>query len=100
MVALTLKFNLESFKELGAPNLIINVWSYSDHLNKHKNCHVCKKYLEYSLFALKEKWESDWGDFYYVMLKVKKNDRYFMNVSKYSSADRHLIIDFLKRIAH
>ena len=34
MSSTTLKFNAESFKELDAPNLIINVWSYSDYLKK------------------------------------------------------------------
>ena len=32
----------------------------------------------------------------YIMSKIRKNDKYFINVGKYSSADRHLIIDFLK----
>ena len=97
-MASTLKFNLDSFRELDAPNLIINAWSYSDHLSRHKNCTVCKTYLEYNLKALKGKWRREWGDFNYIMSKITKNDRVFLDVSKYSSADRYLIIDFLIKI--
>ena len=94
----TLKFNLESFKELDAPDLIINVWSYSDFLKTHQNCCICKKYRDYSIKALKEKWEVEWGNFDHIMNKFKKNDRNFINISKYSSVTRHLIIDFLTKI--
>ena len=95
----TLKFNLDSFRELDAPNLIINVWSYSDYINnKHENCEVCKTYRQYSLKALKEKWREEWGCFNYITSKISKNDRYFIDVSKYSSADRYFILEFLKKI--
>ena len=94
----TLKFNLESFKELDAPDLIINVWSYSDHLKSHQNCRVCKTYREYSLKALEKKWSNNWGNFDYVVSRITRNDKNFLDVSKYSSADRFLIIEFLKKI--
>ena len=97
MSSTTLKFNAESFKELDAPNLIINLWSYSDYLKKN-DCEICRKYCDLSLNALSEKWQKDWGPFNYIMSKVKKNDRLFLNVGKYPSADRYLIIDFLKEI--
>ena len=84
--------------ELDAPDLIINVWSYSDYLKRHKNCQICQVYCDYSLKALKIKWRKEWGSFNYVMSKIRKNDKYFINVGKYSSANRHLIIDFLKKI--
>ena len=97
MSSTSLKFNLDSFRELDAPDLIINVWSYSDHLKRQKNCQVCKIYCKHSLKALKEKWKKEWGSFNYIMSKIKKNDRYFIDVGKYSSADRYLIVDFLKK---
>ena len=95
---MSLKFNLDSFRELDAPNLIINAWSYGYHLKHNKNCSVCKTYLEYNLKALKGKWRKEWGDFNYIMSKITKNDKLFFDVSKYSSADRYLIIDFLIKI--
>ena len=54
MSSTTLKFNAESFKELDAPNLIINVWSYSDYLKKN-DCEICRKYCDLSLNVLSEK---------------------------------------------
>ena len=68
----TLKFNLNSFRELDAPDLIINVWSYSDYLKRHKNCQICEIYCEYSLKALEEKWKKEWGNFNLYNVKNKK----------------------------
>ena len=90
----TLKFSFESFMELDSPNLFINVWSYSDHLNRYKHCKVCKIYCDYCVEILKKRWRPEWGNFNKIMNKILKNDRRFIDISKYSSANRHLIIDF------
>ena len=58
-------------KGLDAPNLIINIWSYSDHLKKNSNCLICEHYRFHCLELLKEKWQ-EWGDFYHIMNKIKK----------------------------
>ena len=94
----TFKFNFESFKELDAPDLIINVWSYSDHLKTFSNCRTCKTYCNYCIEILRKRWEPEWGNFNKIISKLLKNDRNFINISKYSSENRHLIIDFLKKI--
>ena len=93
-----LKLNFDLMKELDAPNLIIDIWSYSDHLKKNSNCLIYEHYRFHCLELLKKKWQNEWGDFDHIMNKIKKNDKNFINIGKYSSADRHSIIDFLKKI--
>ena len=94
MAVTTLKFSFKSFEELDAPNLFINVWSYSDYLKKHTNCKICEIYRNYCVEILKRRWLPEWGNFNKIMSKILKNNKYFINISKYSSANRHLIIDF------
>ena len=58
-----LKFNLDTFQMLDAPNLIINIWSYNNEPGHQSACIACKTYCEYSIQALREKWEEEWGNF-------------------------------------
>ena len=93
-----LKFNLDAFRELHAPDLIINIWTYNKNFVHKSKCAICKTYCDYSTQALREKWKAEWGDFEFVTNKFKKCDKNFINIERYSSANMHLIIDFLKKI--
>ena len=73
------------------------MWSYSDTLTRDKNCKVCKTYRDYCLKILQQRWNKNWGEFNFVMSKITKNDKHFLDVSKYFSADRHLIVQSLKK---
>ena len=92
-----LKFNLEAFRELCAPDLIINIWSYSSEPVHKSTCTVCKTYYDYCMQALREKWKAEWGDFEFANNKFKKCDKSFIDIGQYSSANMHLINDFLKK---
>ena len=92
-----LKFNLDTFRELCAPDLIINIWSYNSEPVHQPTCVACKTYCDYCVQALRERWEADWGDFEFAVDKFKKCDKSFIDIGQYSSANMHLINDFLKK---
>ena len=47
-----LKFSLNSFRRLDLPNLLLNIWDYSDF--EHRNCSICKQYKNWGIPAAKE----------------------------------------------
>ena len=90
-----LKFSLEDFKRLDTADLIINIWSYNH--NSHVQCVKCKQYSNYCDKILKEKWKPEYGVFYHVAEKFKKNDETFIDVGGFSSENRHEILNLLKQ---
>ena len=92
-----LKFNLDSFRRLAAPDLIFNIWAYNNEPVHQPGCLACKTYCKYCIQALREKWEEDWGDFEFTVGKFKTCDKSFLDIGQFSSANMHLIIDFLKK---
>ena len=59
-------------------------------------------YLQY-LFAvlrsvLKEVWCNDWGDFDFVVGKIKSCDKTFINMNNYSEANKWAILDELIKL--
>ena len=53
-----LKFTKQDFRELSAPDNILNVWIYN-HFDKHKPCFTCDIYSKYCEEVLKEEWRDD-----------------------------------------
>ena len=66
-----MKFLLSTSRQLDLPNLLIDVWSYSEGCNT-KDCLICPQYLEWSIQAAKEKWSPDFKDFNYIIDNLKK----------------------------
>ena len=86
--------SFDYFRQLDAPDLIINIWSYSNYIKENlTNCHVCKSYVSLytnlSKEALSEKWEKSWGDFHFVVKKLEELDKNFIDISSYSNANKH-----------
>ena len=73
------KISLKDFRELDSPNLIIQIWSYNNPKQWPK-CSVCDIYSEFCKIVLKEKWREEWGDFDFVLEKLEKNGRSFIDV--------------------
>ena len=92
-----LKFNLDTFRGLVAPYLIINIWTYNNEPVHQPACLACKTYCKYCIQTLWEKWEEEWGDFEFAVGKFKTCDKSFLDIGQFSSANMHLIIDFLKK---
>ena len=89
-----LKFNKQTFRELSAPNSFINLWNYN-YFEKHKPCFTCDMYSKYCEEVLKEVWCNDWGDFDFVMEKIKNCDKGFINLNNYSKGNKWGILDEL-----
>ena len=53
-----LKFTKQDFRELSAPDNILNVWIYN-YFDKHKPCFTCDIYSKYCEEVLKEEWRDD-----------------------------------------
>ena len=47
-------FSLSTFRQLDLPDLLIDVWSYSELCNT-KSCSICPQYLEWSIQAAEQK---------------------------------------------
>lgn len=90
------RLKFEDFRELHAPNLIMNIWCYN--VINHP-CPACKTYIGYCGTALKEKWRSEWGNFDNVVKKIKMCDRTFIDGGSFWSANRHefLLLLLLKK---
>lgn len=98
MPSAAVKFTQNDFRVIDTPNLIINVWTYSENLKKNKLCGICQTYLDFCLNILEERWRKEWGDYNFVMAKLRNNDKSFIDVSSFSSADRYLIMSYLKKL--
>ena len=96
---MALKFNMYSFMELDTPDLLINIWSYSDYLNKkNPNCVICGTYRKYCIEIIRRRWVKNPIFFNEVMKNITKNNENFIDLSKYSSMNRQKIITDLKKI--
>ena len=69
------------------PNLMINMWGYSESIKKKKECVVCEKYRHWCIKALHEKWLSTYIDINFVIYKLITMDEKWFDCSKVSSAN-------------
>lgn len=90
--------NITHFEEMESADLMINIWSCNGNKEHLKYCDVCEKYERLSIEVLKKRWEEQWGNFEYVISKLKENDKEFVDLSKYSSETMHEIIDVWKKL--
>ena len=88
---------LKDFKELEIPDLIFNIWSYNTNKEHLTECGICNLGNKYAIMALRGKWEDELGDFEYILSKWKQNDKQYMNVGRYSEANKYEMIDFIKK---
>ena len=79
-----LKFSKRDFRDLSVPDNLLNLWIYN-YFGKHKPCFSCKTYSKYCEEVLKEEWRDGWGDFDFVIGKIKNCDISFINLNNYSS---------------
>ena len=91
----TLLFTIEDFKRDDAANNLINLWSYNYFNGHSRNCFTCNTYSSFCEKALEEQWNPDWGNFEFVIEKIKNTDKTFIDLSKFSSMNRWEIIDIL-----
>ena len=70
---------------------------YNEDKEHTKIFSICKAYSEFAIKALREKWQEDWGDFDYLVTKLRENNKQYINTSRYSSENMHEIIDFIKK---
>ena len=87
----------DTFRELGASDLIANIWRYNNEPVHQPACLACKTYCEYCIQALREMWEEEWGDFEFAVGKFKTCDKSLLGTGQFQSENMHLIIDFLKK---
>lgn len=85
------------FQQLDAADLIINIWLYNQNKEHLAICPICKRYTDLSIQALRDKWEEDWGDFEYLVKKLVKTNKQYINLGAYSSETKHQIIHFIKK---
>ena len=52
-------------------------------------------YSKYCEEVLKKVWCNDWGDFDFVMEKIKNSDKGFINLNNYSNGNKWGILDEL-----
>ena len=73
--------------DLDLPNLLINIWSYTDYLHDP----IVKQYEKWCAVAAKLKWRYHYLDFDYVISNLKRKKKKFYDFGKISSADRNVI---------
>ena len=90
-----LKFKFEDFLTEDIPNLMINIWCYSD--DHGVVCTMCTTYKKMCIDALKKKWKKNYKDIDFIIQKLKKRDVSWFNLSKISSADRHFLFHLIEK---
>ena len=89
-----LKFSIEDVREQDVPENIINLWTYN-YATQYHPCYACETYGGFCEKILQERWCSEWGHFNYVIEKIKKCDKNFIDISNFSNNTRHEIINIL-----
>ena len=85
-----LKFSIESFRELDLPELLINIWSYANHIiNKHDSCEICEIYIEYCITTVKGKWSGFYIDFDFNINNLRKRNRNWVDFGKFSTETKN-----------
>ena len=82
-----MKFKFDDFKELDIPNLMINVWSYSETIKNKKGCVVSEKYRSWCIRALHEKWLDSYIDINFVVYELISLDEKWFDCGKVSHAN-------------
>lgn len=90
--------SFSDFQKLDVADLIINIWSYNENKEHLAKCSICKSYSNLSIRALAEKWQKSYGDFHHFVDKLKKTDKSYINIGKYSSATKHEIVILLRQL--
>ena len=98
---MALKFNLEDFKELDTPNLLKNIWEYSECLKdeKYKNSfYIYETYRKYCIYIARRRWRKVHIAFFNkLIINITNNNKNFIDLSQYSSFDlQHLMSDLEK----
>ena len=81
-----LRFNKQSFKELSVPDNFLDLWIYN-YFVKHKPCATCDTYSKYCEEVLKEQWCKDWGDYDFVIRKIKSCNKTFIDLGLFSESN-------------
>ena len=89
-----LRFSKQIFREESTPDNFINLWTYNYYVN-HKPCIACDTYSRYCEEVLKEVWCNDWGNFDFVIEKIKNCDKNFININSCSEKNKWKILDDL-----
>ena len=74
---------------------MLNLWSFNFLKEHHKECIACQTYSQRVVEILKEQWKPIYGDFDYVIDKIIKTDRSFIDLSKISTSRKWEILDLL-----
>ena len=82
-----MKFSKNGFPDLDLSNLLINIWTYADHLHDPS----VKQYEKWCVELAKEKWQSHYLDFGYVIEMLKEKNKEFYDFGKISAVNRRII---------
>ena len=92
---MVLKFKHEDFLNDDIPNLMINICCYSD--EHGVGCTICTRYKKFCIDALKKKWQPNYKNVDEIIQKLKKRDCDWYNLSLISTANRHILMDYIKK---
>ena len=86
-------FTKEDFMELDVPNLVINIWNFSN----HEKCEQCFLYMNYNINALKEKWSEQYIDFDFLINVLNKRDKNFYDFVKVWGDEKNIIYKIIQK---
>ena len=85
-----MKFKFDDFKTMDIPNLMINIWGYSEAIKKKKNVSFANN-RHWCIRALHEKWLSTYIDINFVIYKLITMDEKWFDCSKVSNANNFFL---------
>ena len=81
-----IKIHKKRFQEEDFADNMLNLWSFNFLKEHHKKCITCQTYSQWVVEILKEQWKPIYGDFDYVINKIIKADKSFIDLSKISTS--------------
>ena len=82
-----MKFSKNDFENLDLPDLLINIWDYSEYPTDP----VLNQYCQWCVEVAKERWQPSFKNFQFVINNLRKRNKKFYDFGKISSTDKNII---------
>ena len=82
-----MKFSKNDFENLDLPDLLINIWDYSEYLTDP----VLNQQCQWCVEVAKERWQPSFKNFQFVINNLRKRSKKFYDFGKISSTDKNII---------
>ena len=85
----------KEFEHLDIPDLLRNIWEYSD--DYYKNCVICDQYKKWCVEIARSKWQPYFKTFSFAISQIQIQNKNFFDFGKICSADKNYIYQVIRK---